>query len=86
MADIDEIVSQTPQTMEDEISGNFCVCGHLISEHFLGTITGTSTCYGLEFNGTIWAGCNCDKILLWEFNIHATIPENSATKGGEISG
>lgn len=49
-----QIVSEKIESSEDILSGDFCICGHLIEgEHILGK------CFGLDFNETVWIGCRC---------------------------
>lgn len=73
MLDIDSIASETLQTLEDLISGEFCVCGHLISEHFMGE------CGGLDFNGTVWSNCRCKnaKVAPFEIKLNVEIDKDS---------
>lgn len=56
------IESTELQTLEDEFSGKFCECRHLVAEHFVGVITKTTKCYALWFNGAIWVGCYCTRV------------------------
>lgn len=71
-----EIESREVQTIEDEISGEFCECGHEISEeHFVGSITGITKCYAMIFNGTAWNSCNCPKLKEIQFSINILVPD-----------
>lgn len=72
-----EIESIEAQTIEDEISGQFCECLHEISEHYIGKISGTSKCNALIFNGAVWSSCNCTKLRELQFSIHILVPDHA---------
>lgn len=63
------IASTTIESLEDEFSGKFCKCGHLLSEHF------SWECRALDFNGTVWVGCDCTKPVpnTFEIKFYVTI-------------
>lgn len=73
MNNIDDIISEEIQTSEDEISGEFCSCGHKIDEHFVGEITNSSKCMSLNFNGTVFSSCYCSNITIPPFTIIARV-------------
>lgn len=75
MSEIDDIASETIQTEEDLISGDFCICGHKISEHFM------DKCGGLDFNGTVWSGCSCrqTRVIPFEIKFYVEIDEDRDT-------
>lgn len=64
-----EIESKESQSIEDEISGEFCQCNHEISEHYIGQLTGTIMCRALIFNGAIYSSCNCVVLRQKQFKI-----------------
>lgn len=80
MLDIDSIASETIQTLEDLISGLFCVCDHLLDEHFMGQ------CGGLDFNGTVWSACRCKnaRTAPFEIKLNVEITENHHTNKTEL--
>lgn len=70
-----EIESKEVQSIEDEISGEFCECGHEILEHYVRRLTGTTKCYALLYNGAIWSSCNCQKLRERQFSISIMVPD-----------
>lgn len=81
MSDIDSLASPEIQTKEDELSGEFCECGHLLNEHFNGEFSRTSKCFALIFNGTVWSSCRCNRSLPKIFEIRVEIyAENLQTR------
>lgn len=67
MPEIDDIISQTMQSIEDEFSGLFCTCKHLLKEHSVGK------CYALDFNGTVWSSCDCTKVKIYQFKVKTNV-------------
>lgn len=53
-----DIVSPTPQTLEEAFLLPFCICGHLKDEHSFGE------CKSLNYNGAVWYGCGCRKLRI----------------------
>lgn len=70
---IDNIISKEIQTLEDEVSGNFCFCGHEIEEHYVGSITNSSKCMSLNFNGIVYSSCYCSNLIIPPFTIIAKV-------------
>jgi hypothetical protein len=81
-----EIISQEVQTREEEISGLFCSCGHLVEEHFVGEISKSSTCYALVFNGISFSRCWCERMKELSFSITVTVEDFEDATNDEISG
>lgn len=74
LTNVEDILSEEVMTPEDFISGDFCLCNHKLEEHFKGTISGTSKCFGLNFNGTVWESCKCIQVRSYEYSISVTVP------------
>lgn len=76
------IASTTIESIEDEFSGDFCKCGHLLTEHY------SWKCNALDFNGTVWVGCDCTKPIpnVFEIKFYVQIdiqpvePDSNSTK------
>jgi len=75
-----EIISQEVQTREEEISGDFCSCGHLLQEHSVGK------CYALGFNGISFASCQCSHTKELTFCITVTVEDFEDATNDEVSG
>ncbi len=69
MSEIDDLLSLEAETQEDQLSGEFCECGHLIKDHFCGEFSKFTKCFALIFNGTVWSSCKCDNLYIKPFEI-----------------
>lgn len=58
---------------EDELSGDFCQCGCLTSEHEIYPVSKTTKCFGLKYDGASWSKCNCTSLVPVEFSITGVI-------------
>lgn len=85
MLNIDEIISKEAETDEDIITGNFCECGHDINEeHYKGEITGIVKCYAIRFNGTVYYGCNCTKIIPLKYSVKIMVPDYANNQANAV--
>lgn len=77
-----DIISQTPQTLEEAFLLPFCLCGHLANEHSLGE------CKSLNYNGAIWYGCYCKKLRIgfqFEFSPSEFVPKEENNGSDSVS-
>lgn len=51
-----ELYATTPESLDEAIRGDFCSCNHLAH--------GNGKCYEINFNGTVWSNCRCEKTNL----------------------
>jgi hypothetical protein len=65
--------SKVAETSEDFISGKFCECKHLLSDHEFGK------CYAFSSNGTVWSSCLCSNAKPLTFQFRVSINENAQT-------
>lgn len=73
MPEIDDIASQTLQTLEELFDEQFCRCNHLLKEHR------SWECRALLYNGAIWTGCDCSKPIPRTFEIKLYVPIEFST-------
>lgn len=50
------MLTATPESLDEALRGEFCECNH--PEH------GNSKCYELDFNGTVYSACRCQRTNL----------------------